>query len=66
MAKGVPTARSQRYKATHKVKEKIISTSSTSSNDVHPLLTSISEKPITHISDPAYRYMHVYGIGYHI
>jgi hypothetical protein len=46
MAKGVPTARSQRFKATHKAKEKIISTSSTSSNDVLPLLISISEKPI--------------------
>jgi hypothetical protein len=47
MAKGVPTARSQSYKATHKAKEKIISTSSTSSNDALPLLISISEKPIT-------------------
>jgi hypothetical protein len=47
MAKGVPKARSQRYKATHKAKEKIISTSSTSSYDVLPLLISISEKPIT-------------------
>jgi hypothetical protein len=47
MAKGVPTARSQRYKATHKAKEKIISTSSTSCNDGLPLLISISEKPIT-------------------
>jgi hypothetical protein len=48
MAKGVPTARSQHYKATHKTKEKIISTSPPSSNDVLPLLISISEKPITH------------------
>ena len=47
MAKGVPTARSQRYKATHKAKAKIISTSPPSSNDVLPLLISISEKPIT-------------------
>jgi hypothetical protein len=47
MAKGVPTARSKRYRATHKAKEKIISTSSTSSNDVLPLLISILEKPIT-------------------
>jgi hypothetical protein len=47
MAKGVPTGRSQRYKATHKAKEKIISTSSTSNNDVLPLLISTSEIPIT-------------------
>ncbi len=47
MAKGGPTARSQRCKATHKAKEKIISTSPPSSNDVLPLLISISEKPIT-------------------
>ena len=47
MAKGVPTARSQRYKATHKAKESIISIPPTSSNDVLPLLISISEKPIT-------------------
>ena len=43
MAKGVPTARSQRYKATHKAKESIISIPPTSSNEV----ISILEKPIT-------------------
>ena len=47
MAKGVPTARSQRYKATHNAKDKIISTPFKSSNDALPLLTSISEKPTT-------------------
>jgi hypothetical protein len=47
MAKGVPTARSQRYKATLKAKEKIPSTPSNSSNDVLPLLHSIPEKPIS-------------------
>ncbi len=47
MAKGVPTARSQRYKATHIAKDKIISTPFKSSKDALPLLTSISEKPIT-------------------
>jgi hypothetical protein len=47
MAKGVPTARSQHYKATHNAKDKIISTPFKSSNDALPLLTSISEKPTT-------------------
>ena len=47
MANGVPTARSQRYKATHKAKESTISSPPTSSNDALPLLISISEKPIT-------------------
>ena len=47
MAKGVPTARSQRYKATHNAKDTIISTPFKSSNDALPLLTSISEKPTT-------------------
>jgi hypothetical protein len=47
MAKGVPTARSQRYKATHKAKESIISIPPTSSNDALQLLFSISEKSIT-------------------
>ena len=47
MAKGVPTACSQRYKATRKAKESIISIPPTSKNDALPLLFSISEKPIT-------------------
>ena len=47
MAKGVPTARSQRYRATHKAKETIISIPPPSSNDALQLLFSISEKPIT-------------------
>ena len=47
MAKGVPTARSQRYKATHKAKELMTSVPPTSSNDALPLLISISEKPFT-------------------
>jgi hypothetical protein len=47
MAKGVPTACSQRYKATRKAKESIISIPPTSKNDALPLLFSISEKPVT-------------------
>jgi hypothetical protein len=47
MAKGVPTARSQRYKATHKAKESINSIPPTSSNDAFQLLISFTEKPIT-------------------
>jgi hypothetical protein len=49
MAKGVPTAHFQRYKATHnlKAKDKINSTPFNSSDDARPLLISISEKPTT-------------------
>ena len=45
MAKGVPTARSQRYKATQKLQEKITTTPTTSGNDVLPSPISVPEKP---------------------
>ncbi len=50
----MPTARSQRYKATHKAKESKISIPLTSSNDALPLLISITEKPFTQ-ADGAHR-----------
>ena len=45
MAKGVPTARSQRFKATQKLQEKITSTPTTPGNDVLPSQISVPEKP---------------------
>ena len=45
MTKGVPTARSQRYKATQKLQEKITTTPTTSGNDVLPSPISVPEKP---------------------
>ena len=45
MAKGVPTARSQRFKATQKLQEKITSTPTTPGNDVLPSPISVPEKP---------------------
>ena len=47
MAKGVPTARSQRFKATQKIQDKIISTPTTYGNDAIPSPISIPDKPIT-------------------
>jgi hypothetical protein len=55
MAKGAPTARSQRYMANHKLQEKtnsinitekVHSTPSISGNDVLPSPTQIPEKPV--------------------
>ena len=48
MAKGVPTARSQSYKANQKLQEKKTSTPTTSSNDVFPWLPIIAAEPTTH------------------
>ena len=48
MAKGVPTARSQSYKANQKLQEKKTSTPTTSSNDVFPLQPTITAEPTTH------------------
>ena len=48
MAKGVPTARSQSYKANQKLQEKKTSTPTTSSNDVFPLQPIIAAEPTTH------------------
>ena len=45
MAKGVPTARSQRFKATQKLQEKITSTPTTPGNEVLPSPISVPEKP---------------------
>ena len=45
MAKGVPTARSQRFKATQKLQEKITSTPTNLGNDVLPSPISVPEKP---------------------
>jgi hypothetical protein len=58
MAKGVLTARSQRYKATQKLQEKtnsinitekVHSTPSISGNDVLPSPTQIPENPVPHL-----------------